>query len=292
MEFDANRFRVKYCPCNKSNKDGKFSPFEGCDEHGHCHSCGKTFFPDLSKDEGFRFPVSFTPRGSRKRETGNFETSYVPKRYLDASMAIFGDNHFFRFLVDLVGEKSAEGLVQKYWIGSSKQKPGHSVFWQVDYEGKIRTGKIIEYDPLTGKRIKGNCPDVSWVHSNLSMQNFQLQQCFFGEHLLPQSDAMVAIVESEKTAVIASHFCPQFVWLATGGKQNLSPSKLTRMTSKEVILFPDNGAYHDWLTLSERLSRGLRLKVSDCLEKIDNCYAFEPGFDIADFLIQESRVSN
>lgn len=290
MEFDTNRGRVKYCPCNKSNYDGKFAPFKGCKEHGYCHSCGKTFLPDLRKGEGFHFPVSFTPRG-RKWGTGICETSYVPKMFLDASMVTFRDNHFFRFLVDLVGEKSAEGLVHKYWIGSSKKKPGHSVFWQVDFEGKVRTGKIIEYNPLTGKRIKGNRPNVSWVHSNLPMHDFHLEQCLFGEHLLSQSDAMVAIVESEKTAVIASHFCPQFVWLATGGKQNLNPSKLTRIASKDVILFPDNGAYNDWLTLSERLSIAIRLKVSDCLEKIENCYAFEPGFDIADFLIQDSRTS-
>ena len=64
----------------------------------------------------FRFPVSSYPRvvGNEKRETESFETSYVPKRFLDASMATFRDNHFFLFLVDLVGDKSAEGLVHKY----------------------------------------------------------------------------------------------------------------------------------------------------------------------------------
>lgn len=55
MEFDANRGRVKYCPCNKSNHDGKFAPFKGCEVHGYCHSCGKTFLPDLKKGEGFQF---------------------------------------------------------------------------------------------------------------------------------------------------------------------------------------------------------------------------------------------
>ena len=161
----------------------------------------------------------------------------------------------------------------------------------MDYEGKIRTGKIIEYDPLTGKRIKRNRPDVSWVHYNLPIHDFHLEQCLFWKHLLSQSDAMVAILESERTAVIASHFCPQFVWLATGGKQNIKSSSLSRIAFNDIILFPDNGAYHDWITLSERLSKALRLKVSDCLEKIENCYAFEPGFDISDFLIQDSRES-
>lgn len=160
----------------------------------------------------------------------------------------------------------------------------------MDYEGKIRTGKIIEYDPLTGKRIKGNRPDVSWVHYNLPIHDFHLVQCLFGEHLFSQSDAMVAIVENEKTAVIASHICPQFVWLGTGGKQYIKPSSLSRIASNDIILFPDNGAYHDWLTISIGLSRAIRIKVSDCLEKIENCYAFEPGFDIADFLISENLL--
>ena len=47
-----------------------------------------------------------------------------------------------------------------------------------------------------------------------------MRQCLFGEHLLAYASSMartVAIVESEKTALIAALFIPDLVWLATGG---------------------------------------------------------------------------
>ena len=46
MELDSkNRNKVKYCPCNKSNKDGKFVPFKDHTRFGYCHSCEKSFSP-------------------------------------------------------------------------------------------------------------------------------------------------------------------------------------------------------------------------------------------------------
>ena len=43
-----NRARrsIKECPCGKQNKDGKFCPFKGYTDKGHCFSCGKTSFPN------------------------------------------------------------------------------------------------------------------------------------------------------------------------------------------------------------------------------------------------------
>ena len=45
LKFDNKRYRVKYCPCNKSNKDGKFVPYENQVKYGYCHSCDKTYLP-------------------------------------------------------------------------------------------------------------------------------------------------------------------------------------------------------------------------------------------------------
>jgi hypothetical protein len=43
------RFKIETCPCGKSNKDGKFVPFEGHTKFGFCHSCSETILPnDLS----------------------------------------------------------------------------------------------------------------------------------------------------------------------------------------------------------------------------------------------------
>ena len=44
-----------------------------------------------------------------------------------------------------------------------------------------------------------------------------MTQCLFGEHLLQQHpNAIVVLVEAEKTAVIGAGFVPEFVWVTTG----------------------------------------------------------------------------
>lgn len=99
---------------------------------------------------------------------------------------------------------------------------GATVFWQIDIHGNVRAGKIMGYDFETGHRIKEPFNQVSWVHSVKKLPYFHMKQCLFGEHLLSgnstgQSTKTIAIVESEKTALIAALFIPDFIWLATGG---------------------------------------------------------------------------
>lgn len=93
-----------------------------------------------------------------------------------------------------------------------------------------KTGKFIKYNPVTGHRIKddGTGAPITWVHSLLKrngalVQGWELSQCLFGEHLLAKyPDKPVALVESEKTAVVCACTNPDCVWLATGGKGQLN----------------------------------------------------------------------
>jgi len=61
-----------------------------------------------------------------------------------------------------------------------------------------------------------------WVHNKLKKsrelpENFNLLQCFFGEHLLKiYPYKYVAIAESEKSAIIANMIMPELIWLAAG----------------------------------------------------------------------------
>ena len=50
------------------------------------------------------------------------------------------------------------------------------------------------------------------------------------------------LVESEKTAVVMSHFIPGYIWLATGGKNGCFNSEAMQvLKGKEVTLIPDLG---------------------------------------------------
>lgn len=51
-----------------------------------------------------------------------------------------------------------------------------------------------------------------------------------------------------KTAIICSGVMPEYVWLATGGKQNFKAEKCECLKGRKVILYPDLGAFEDWKT--------------------------------------------
>ena len=77
--------------------------------------------------------------------------------------------------------------------------------------------------------------------------DYNLVQCLFGEHLLKMyPDKVVALVESEKSALIASGVYPEYIWLATGGKSQLSIDKLKVLKGRTVIMFPDVDGYEYW----------------------------------------------
>lgn len=82
--------------------------------------------------------------------------------------------------------------MKRYKVGTSKYWDGATVFWQTDNQNKVRTGKIMLYNPETGKRIKEPYNHVTWVHSVLHKGDYNLKQCFFGEHLLPEEKAVLS----------------------------------------------------------------------------------------------------
>jgi hypothetical protein len=49
-----------------------------------------------------------------------------------------------------VGASRTQELIAQFYIGTSKHWPGATIFWQIDHQGRIRTGKIMLYDPRGG----------------------------------------------------------------------------------------------------------------------------------------------
>lgn len=211
--------------------------------------------------------------------------SFIPDRFLKSSQKAYPKNNFAIYLDAQVGEQKRKEVFSQYHIGTSKYWAGATVFWQVDNKGKIRTGKVMLYDKHTGKRIPKH---VTWAHKFINDPHFRVGQCLFGEHLLNQfPQKPVAIVESEKSAIIASIFYPQYVWLACGGITQLSITKCLPLKDREIILLPDTDAFQYWKENALRLEEGLkqRILVSDVLEAIATDDEREAGWDIADYLI-------
>ncbi len=145
------------------------------------------------------------------------------------------------------------------------------------------------YNAENGMRVKEPFNHVTWVHSLLRLPEFNLRQCFFGEHLLPMNRGKpVAIVESEKTALVAVYYLPEYVWLATGGKNGcFNAEALSVLRGCQVILYPDIGATEHWRQKLRLLrSLGIEASIFNFLEEVATDDERTAGLDIADYLLQ------
>ena len=216
--------------------------------------------------------------------------SFLPSNLVSESLKSYQQNHFVSYLHRLFEKEMVENLIQLYRIGTSKHWKGASVFWQIDEDEKVRTGKIMLYDAQSGKRVKKPYNHIQWVHSVLKCEDFELAQCFFGSHLLLQyPHQTVAIVESEKTAIIARGFVPDCLWLGSGGLSQLNTAKWWHLRTRNVILYPDLGGFEKWKEKAKILQKNCNAKiiVSDILERNATQQDRENGLDIADFLIRD-----
>lgn len=281
FQFDKNRKRVELCPCGKSNKDGKFSPFKGYLDKGHCHSCDKNFFPDKNKDDN---PFKSNHHHVYKPNQ-EIKPTFIDLNLFKKSLSSFNCNYFITYLRSVFRTDLVDCAVEKYKIGTSKLWKGATVFWQIDELGFVRTGKIMLYDDLTGKRVKKPIDHINWVHSVLKIPDYKLVQVLFGSHLLKSSHNTVAIVESEKTAIIASICFPDVTWLAAGSKDGLKIEKFKPLKNRNIILYPDANAYELWSTFAEKNSADFKIKVSKLIDITLTAYEKSSGDDIADFLL-------
>jgi hypothetical protein len=212
--------------------------------------------------------------------------SFIEPELLKASLIRYKQNHFVTFLNDHFGMEITNELVGKYFIGSSKHWNGATVFWQIDNDGKIRGGKIMLYSPSTGKRVTEPYNHITWVHIVVKRPKYNLKQCFFGEHLLRGSKLPVAIVESEKTAIISSYYYPQFIWLAAGSKEGLNSEKWGVLKGRTVVLYPDLAALEKWKAKAKEISKIAKVTVSEYLEQIATDKERKQGLDLADYLLK------
>jgi len=269
-----------------------------CDRTNNCgyHFTPKQYFEIHPEDRSKIISKSITE--ASKISTLNYYDT-ISKIDLENSLNQFdGDteNHFVFYLIRLFGLNYALDLVSLFKIGFSKHWNGATIFWQIDIEQKIRTGKVILYNPLSGKRVKEPFNHVNWYHSiklkNKELHSFKLKQCFFGEHqLMYNTKSPVAIVESEKTAILMTIYMPEYVWLASGSLVNISIEKCKVLKHRKVILFPDLNGYEKWNLKAQELRNKLGLNVSifNWLEDASEEEDKRAGYDIADFIVKTNN---
>ena len=156
----------------------------------HEHSCGYHFSPSDYFRENPEESISLSRKHVITPKNLSVTIKEQPPSFIDRSimeqtLSHYAINPLYAFLARCMGKEEADRLCRLYRIGTSRKWGGAAVFWQVDYNGCVRTGKIMLYDAMTGKRVKHPQSHVCWVHTEMRLKDYHLRQCFFGEHLLP-----------------------------------------------------------------------------------------------------------
>ena len=180
---------------------------------------------------------------------------------------------------DYVQRKRIDEVLNDYHVGHGKY--GHTIFWQLDERGEVRTGKMMKYR-TDGHRDKTASWNFDWIHSTLSrhwdeekhemtdlppypypdLYNPDKQEpclTFFGMHLLNKyPNATVNIVESEKTALLMAiaygNHATQ-VWMACGGLEMLSRERMKPIIDqgRKVVLYPDRDGIAKWKAKAKQI---------------------------------------
>lgn len=285
FKFNLDKSSKKYhCPrCNKKtfvrflDQDKNYieSNFGRCDREDRC---GYFLKPHEDKTSIADFEPNTTPV---------LDPSFIDKNFIIPTLNGYKNNALIKWFIEKVGENKTQQLIELYRIGidnTSSYTNDWVIFWQHDINNKCRSGKIIKYLP-TGRRCKEN--KATWFHKKQSNLNplfpdFNLVQCLFGEHLLYKFPTKpIAIVESEKTALIASLFIDKYIWLACGGLQELRAPKIDVLTNRSVTVFPDLGGFKKW----EAKAREFDFNISRLIEDRATPEERLQGLDIGDYLL-------
>ena len=187
---------------------------------------------------------------------------------------------------------------QRYRLGMSRD--GGVIFWQIGHFNEMYDGKIMYY---RSDCHRDHDHHPTWVLSEL--HNFYLRDnpelifalqsthCLFGTHLLDEPGrSPVAVVEAEKTAVIMSEIYTDFLWMAAGGMNELTPTKLFPLKGRKIILFPDTDeeglAYANWYKICRESERFLEhpIYLSSLLEQKASPDQKRRKIDILDYYFE------
>lgn len=209
------------------------------------------------------------------------------------------NNSLIQWMLSNLGD-NIKGVIEEYRVGTfpkikgSERWENATVFWQFNAKGELLNGKMMQYKGF--RRDKDVTPTwISRIITGKSGKEIGSVQCLFGEHLLAKyPDAKVALVESEKTALVGRYFYPDIVWVATGGSDALNGRKMMALSGRKVYMFPDAGVgYVAWNKAADQYEPLFAsLHVSSYVEAAANDAERESGIDIADLLIEGHAIDS
>jgi hypothetical protein len=294
------------CFVRYQNENGEYLAEDvgRCNRESKCgyHKKPKEYFAEQPQNKNADF------KKSKKRSNSNYgfaqkqpslnlakvsQADYIAPEHLTATLGNYDRNAFVQFLFDLFPDCSDEiqAVLKMYFVGTYQD---YTSFPSIDRLNRICRAKLIRFNRATGKRLKGEFDVSSLVRKLKLKEDFQYKQIFFGEHLLPKFPSKpIAIVEAEKTAIVASLCFPEFVWLGCNSKSWLKAERLKRLGQRQIILYPDADGFDLWQGIaSEARTQGSTIKVSRLIENHATDEHKANGYDLADYLINEQSEIN
>lgn len=213
--------------------------------------------------------------------------SYINMKYVRKTENNFKLNTMVQSMSLYFNKQSIKEVIHKYRIGTSKTWQGATVFWYIDNKGKVCSGEVMKYENLYNEPIgfEGK-PFIDSIRTILYKQgfigdNFNQKSILFGEHLLKDNKKPIGIVESEKTAIMASLMYPNFTWLATGINYSLTFEKIKVLMKNDVTLFPTNDKFHLWY--KKAFEYGFKISL---LAKKEFGYSDNPKADLSNCILE------
>ena len=299
------------CPFHADRRLGSFKVNEAkniCT----CFSCGKVYdsigfvmaianvdYPTALRMIAKRYgiatdgEVDVKPTKVARPRPKELPTLTIDKKWVSSTMGAVREDTLYQWLVSLPWTQEQRERIDKVaWLYALGHWSNRTLFWLIDAEGKVRSGKLMRYGN-DGHRIKSDNP--TWMHTQKEVhcdnKKSEFRSCLFGEHLLKRyPNASAYIVESEKTALICAITYGNLdkrLWLACGGLQHLKAKMLDTLINEQrkIYLWPDKDGEPQWREFANSLHYDKVAIYTQFLEKnwlpIDG-----PKADLADIIVR------
>ena len=261
-------------------------------------------FPDAIRWLGKKYnepvddiPLNYTPPPPRPKPAP-LPVLEIPRPYVGRTMQIATEQTiiFIEWLRLLPWDDEQSVRLQQtlwmYCVGGWRD--GRVVFWQIDHQGIPRAAKLMKYLE-DGHRDKQAHP--GWIYNQdgcrqqLDPEHHEIIKPLFGSHLLNRyPQAVINIVESEKTAIIMANYYGDFdsqIWMACGGLKHLQLDSLQPLIDqgRTIWLWPDKDGRDDWQEVCDKLGYD---KCRVYTHFFDTCWTEADGMkaDVADIAIR------
>ena len=241
-------------------------------------------------------PLNYTPP-PRKPAPPPPPTMVMERDLVKRTMTMANDQNMFCYWLSHLPWSQEQrsrlhSTLWQYCVGGWTD--GRVCFWYIDHEGVPRSAKLMQYKP-DGHRDKQRNPGWLYNQDGIRQQydpdNHTILKPLFGSHLLKRyPDAIINVVESEKTALIMANFYGQperQLWLACGGLQHMRLESMQPLIDqgRTVWLWPDRDGVQDWQQVCEKLGTD---RVQVYTRFFDTCWLPEDGekADAADITIR------